>query len=340
MKNLFISILFYMVAISSISQAAEISQPHSKSGRILNSSILIEGPIVKGDFKRFQYFVFAFPARTVWLASPGGDIAEAIMIGQLVRRLKMNVWAPERMLIKRGIQLVVISDHYNNLCASACFFIYAAGTSREGDVLGVHRPRITQEDLKTMTIDQAAFRQTNASDIASEYLRKMGIPNSIIEKESTTKPNDIQWLSDDEVKSLSGYIPEYEDWLEAKCAGIEYKMSEDPEPCKNCTVDQLIAHFQRRVLFAKTDCKADLASSAYTKSRQDLLTEYIENGRIQEVITEWQQVCANKKLKNQCVPFLDCLLSKNVLQCLLSTAPKKLPNVVESGSDAVRYPGP
>ena len=138
MKNFFISILFYMVAISSISQAAEISQPHTKNGDILNRSILIEGPIVKGDFKRFQYFVFAFSVDTVWLASPGGDIAEAMMIGQLVRRLKMQVWAPERMLIKGGIQLVVISDHDNNLCASACFFIYAAGTRRSGDVLGVH----------------------------------------------------------------------------------------------------------------------------------------------------------------------------------------------------------
>lgn len=293
------SIFYCIVGLVSISQAAEISLPVTGGRNLpLNGSILIEGPIVKGDFKRFQYLAFTFSADTVWLASPGGDLAEAIKIGQLVRRLKMDVWAPDSNKTAWYI-MIRVSNPRNNLCASACFFIYAAGTQRFGDILGVHRPRITEEDLKVMTMDQAAFGQVSTSEIASDYLRKMGIPDSIIEKANTTKPNDIQWLTEAEVRSVSGYIPEYEDWFEAKCSETWRNVPEDPNPCKNCSTDELLARWSARAAEQKSRCKLDLAATAHTKARQEVLDEYVKNGRIQELIAEQQQVCATIKSKNQ-----------------------------------------
>lgn len=287
-----------IVAIHS-TLAAEISLPETgEFSRPLNG-ILIEGPIVKGDFKRFQYLALSSSGTgTVFLASPGGDLAEAIKIGQLVRRLQMDVWAPDSNK-KLWNSMIKVSDQRNNLCVSACFFIYAAGTYRAGGVLGVHRPRFAEEDLKAMTMEQAANGQSSTSDIAAAYQRKMGIPNSIIEKAATTKPNDIQWLTEAEVKSLSGYIPEYEDWIEAKCSEAWKNVPDDPKPCKTCSTDELLARWNMRAAEGRSRCKSNLSSAAKTKARQELLDEYVKSGRIQELISEQKIACATVTSKNR-----------------------------------------
>ncbi len=180
-----------------IALSAEISMPESGGKHILMKGILIEGPIVKGDYKRFQYLALSVPPESgvVWLASPGGDLTEAMKIGFLVRRMKYDVQAPKSNKNIWSIMLHV-SDLRNNVCASACFFIYSAGVYRSGDVLGLHRPRITEKDLKYLTMDEAALGQTSTRDIASTYLNKMGIPASIIENMNATKPDDIYWLNE------------------------------------------------------------------------------------------------------------------------------------------------
>ena len=281
-----------------MTRAAEISLPETGEGHRPLNGILIEGPIVKGDFKRFQYLALSLSnAGTVWLASPGGDLAEAIRIGQLVRRMKLSVWAPDSNKKSWSIMLHV-NDPRNNLCASACFFIYASGVDRRGNVLGIHRPRITEEDLRSMSMEQAAFGQLSTTDVTSVYLRKMGIPNSIIERMNSTKPNDIQWLGEDEVKSLSGYIPEYQDWLDAKCPwGIT--VPDDPKPCKECSVDELLARYKLRAMSQNFDCKSGLIGAAQETARREILDEYVKSGRLKEMAEEQKRACATSSAKNQ-----------------------------------------
>lgn len=283
--------------------AAEISLPETGYLRRPLKGILIEGPIVKGDFKRFQYLALSGSHRVVWLASPGGDLAEAIKIGLLVRKLKMNVWAPEANR-RSWNTMIHISDQRNSVCSSACFFIYAAGIYRSGGILGVHRPRIDEEDLKAMTIEQAASGQVSTSEVAAACLRKMGIPNSLIEKAATTKPNDIQWLTEAEVSSLSGYIPEYEDWIEAKCSDTWKSIPNDPKPCKECSVEELLVRERMRAAEHRYGCIDDITSQAKVKARQEALDEYVKSGRIQEVIAEQKSACATPTPKNrrECPP--------------------------------------
>ena len=59
-------------------------------------------------------------ANSVWLASPGGNFSEALLIGRLIRALSLDVWAP----LFAEQPLVRLSDAKNNTCASACFFLY------------------------------------------------------------------------------------------------------------------------------------------------------------------------------------------------------------------------
>ena len=282
-----------------IAWSAEISLP--ESGRHLSplKGVLIEGQIVKGDYKRFQYLALTVPpeGNVVWLASPGGDLAEAVKIGLLVRRLKLDVQVPVSNKNIWSIMLSV-SDPRNNVCASACFFIYAAGVHRSGDILGVHRPRITEEDLKNLTMNEAALGQTSANDLASTYLRKMGVPASIIEKMQTTKPNDIQWLNEDELKSLSGYIPQYEDWLDARCPyGTE--VPEDRNPCKDCSANELLKRWQFRAKSQQFECKSKLIDEERQKAHSEMIEEYVKNGRIKELVDEQKQACVIQTVKNK-----------------------------------------
>ena len=278
-------------------RAAEISLAESGYLNRPLDGILIEGPIVKGDYKRFQLLAFS-GVSTVWLASPGGDLAEAIKIGQLVRKLNMDVWAPES---NRQVwnTMIRVADQRHSVCASACFFVYAAGTYRAGNILGVHRPRFAEDDLRAMTMEQAASGQVSANEVAALYLRKMGISNSLIEKAATTKPSDIQWLTEAEVKSLSGYIPEYADWIEAQCSENWKSVPSDPKPCKDCSVDELLSRWSARAAEHRFSCKNDISSRAKAKARQVALDEYVQNGRIQEIISEQKLACATPTPKNR-----------------------------------------
>ena len=57
--------------------------------------ITIEGEIVAGDYARFLALVLSTKgANSVWLASPGGNFSEALLIGRLIRALSLEVWAP------------------------------------------------------------------------------------------------------------------------------------------------------------------------------------------------------------------------------------------------------
>ena len=159
--------------------------------------------------------------------------------------------------------------------------------------------RFTEEDLKAMSMEQAASGQVSTSEVAATYLHAMGIPNSIIEKAAMTKPNDIQWLTEAEVKSLSGYIPEYEDWIEAKCSDTWKSVPSDPKPCKECSADELLERWSARAAEHRYHCKIDLSSQAKSNARQEALDEYVKNGRIQELITEQKLACATATSKNR-----------------------------------------
>ena len=114
--------------------------------------VTIEGRIAPGDFVKFAALVLATPgANVVWLASSGGNLSEALRIGRLIRQLALEVRAP----VDRAHPLVHLQDADNNTCASACFFLYVAGVSRQGSVLGIHKPALPADEYFTVGLDGA-----------------------------------------------------------------------------------------------------------------------------------------------------------------------------------------
>ena len=201
----------FFLAAASVS-AAEITTPRLPNGQSMQG-IMVEGWIAEGDFEKFERLVTQKDnAGVVWLASQGGDISEAMKIGRLVRELKLEVWAPA----KSNILFPTIASAQNAVCKGACFFIYAAGVHRRGEVLGVERPDPSRQSRK-IGLDQAAYLQTLATQTASSFLKEMGTPTAIAEHLVGLKPGVTTWLKDDEVAALSGDIPEYVDWFTTNC---------------------------------------------------------------------------------------------------------------------------
>src|SRR5450432_1096815 len=100
---------------------------------------VLEGTIVPGDYDKLRKLVEEdCPAKyynsacasSIYLASPGGSVVEAMKIGRLVRTLRWETQIPEEVsadLRQKLTTALTLSDpKANYLCASACFFAFVA----------------------------------------------------------------------------------------------------------------------------------------------------------------------------------------------------------------------
>ena len=95
------------IAVSGFAHSAEITYQPPYSQQTMNDpekqnitfdGFGIEGEIIAGDFEKFDKLVekHGYATNTVALASPGGDVVEAMKIGRLIRELRFSTWAPTR----------------------------------------------------------------------------------------------------------------------------------------------------------------------------------------------------------------------------------------------------
>ncbi len=117
----------------------------------------------------------------VLLASPGGDLAQATIMGEIIRQ--------------RALATAVASSDASGrvkpaYCASACVLVYAGGKTRFGvlgSALGVHR------FVTTRPVDDPVAEAQRIAGAVLGYMTKMGVSSSIVEAMSETR--DIRWLS-------------------------------------------------------------------------------------------------------------------------------------------------
>ena len=100
--------------------------------------------------------------------------------------------------------------------------MFVAGIYRESDyddpILGIHRPYLSENDLKRMRADQAVAAATNARTVVENYLRTMSVPARYVDEMFSVSRDDLKWVSNDDFEAdFKGFIPELREWVDARC---------------------------------------------------------------------------------------------------------------------------
>ena len=203
--------LFLLFALSFSVNSYSLERKDNRFGLILT------GPIEKGDYNKFLELVGndkSIDKTGIVITSNGGDVLEAIKIGDFIRKTGMSVTVRDK-------------------CLSACFFIWAAGVNRymhTDSIIGIHRPFFEKHYFAGLSLMDADKLYASMQDGARRYLLRMGIPNKLIEKMFAT-PSDRMYLVEgndrDEIFSTS---PAFSEWIRSKCNMLTAAEEKDFSP--------------------------------------------------------------------------------------------------------------
>lgn len=88
------------------------------------------------------------------------------------RALQNHTPTPDRILHGEFDPKAGIGDP-NCSCASACFYIWAAGAERDGDVVQVHRPYFNSEEYSTLSANEAQAAYKALQEKVRDFLTKV-----------------------------------------------------------------------------------------------------------------------------------------------------------------------
>ena len=191
------------------------------SGTAAGGAVL-EGKIEAGDFDKFKSFLLnGNNPVEIYLASPGGVLAEAMKIGLLIRTLKLSTVVPSKVLTNQSRELAAAQHDLKDpkadyMCASACFFIFVAGIHRSSDgygpaILGIHSPSLSESALNKLSFDQVAAVDNRTRTSIENYLKMMDVPAKYAEDMFSVPKGKIQWIRNDEFEAdFAGFIPTLE----------------------------------------------------------------------------------------------------------------------------------
>jgi hypothetical protein len=201
--------------------------------KVFRGVLVLEGKFVAGDFNRLHDFLsnksnFEKISGGVFLASPGGNIAEAMKIGSLIRALRLTTDAPSGPptgVSRFGESVIgprqLTDPRHNYLCASACFFVYVAGVYRNLNWtgrLGIHRPSLSEDSQETLSVERALDITWRVRAALTMYLKHMDVPDKYIDLMYSVPPKDVHWITQREYDTdFRGYIPELRNRLDAEC---------------------------------------------------------------------------------------------------------------------------
>lgn len=186
--------------------------------------VIFEGQIEVGDFDKVEKLAREATPTGIYLASPGGNVGEAMRIGALVRRLAWETKSAEGRNVPMNLRDGVAASYgvrdpaRNNQCTSACFFIFISGIYRDGHGIGIHRPYMSPADMERLPPDVAEKLTKNVRTIVELFLRKMGVPLRYAEEMYNMPSDRMRWITDEELAAdFTGFIPEVRIWVKSQC---------------------------------------------------------------------------------------------------------------------------
>jgi len=247
---------------------------------------VLEGVIVPGDYEKVSQFILSSVHSRIFLGSPGGDLGEAIKIGRLLREFKFQTIVPSRnageAIQKMLVQLSGLQNPQRNyVCTSACFFLFIAGIQRMADYgespgLGIHRPYMSDADVRLLSADGAMKAATNTRAVVDAYLREMGVPAKYSDAMFSIQKDTIKWIDPESFTAdFQGFIPELIDWVRARCKKLtdaERKIWDALKDraatrAENLMVQNMLPKWSEQYR-CEYDLQAELSLEAYEKALQ------------------------------------------------------------------------
>jgi hypothetical protein len=251
---------------------------------------VLEGKIEFGDFDKFKNFVLENDKVVeIYLASPGGNLNEALKIGVLTRVLQLSTVVPSKTLTTHDHELAVAQHDLrqskaNYMCGSACFFVFVAGINRKSDglrpaILGIHRPSLSDKDRKTLEYDQVAAAADQIRSTVVKYLTIMDAPVRYAAEMFAVPSGRIRWIRNDEFDAdLEGFIPELKDKLNAKCATHADLENRGDQP-RTITGEQSSGGIARAMPLKRgqtlLDCERDFEVETVVHARQEFVKSWV-----------------------------------------------------------------
>ncbi len=200
-----------MTALSGapIANAAVKIEPNGWQGRASPAyKIVITGRIdhqTRTDFLKAaddtRIKLTAYPI--VELDSLGGDVPEAMAIGDAIRRA--------------GLLTGVFEG--TDECSSACALILASGVKRiVSGKIGIHRPRFDEALFARLSLAEAREKYERMADDVRRYLARMGMADGLYAAMLHVPSDDVRYLSEEECQyyGLAGEDPAWREWQRAK----------------------------------------------------------------------------------------------------------------------------
>lgn len=212
------------------------------------------GKVEQGDDAKFKALVLPL-VRTghlifkVNVFTTGGHVQAAMRIGDQIRTLQAITEAPSRFHDRRGGQWVqrssvecwfytlshpggTVSNGWpgNQIrrdlnrgaanswceCASACFLIWASGVTRGGNYVGIHRFRFEEAYFASLPVAEARTKYAQAEADFRAYLKKLDIPETILDRLFATDSKSMYYLTKSELELVKS-TPYLEELTEARC---------------------------------------------------------------------------------------------------------------------------
>lgn len=183
----------------------------------MQCTIELTGEIRSGDANRLRTMLFADKSRIgddrfLLLDSQGGDIREALRLGEIVK---------SAMLTTTLVRLadMEVDERNNRNCISACFLVYLAGAERKAmwGRIGVHRPYFDPQAYRSQTPLKVSRDQLDLEEAVRVFARAHGASDQLIGKMMAHSSRDVYWLSQDEQSALDGEQSWYQEIMIASC---------------------------------------------------------------------------------------------------------------------------
>ena len=218
-------ILAFILCLSLTAGAlcADITYYDESGSTVDEGGIFINGDIKRGDYAKFINEISrviknkdakGFSKIGVYLNSTGGDLEEAMKIGNATREMLMTT----NVGLLRNYKM----NPKATKCFSACFFIWVAGIERvsitfDHRPLGIHRVYYDRHYYKELSSEKAEIKYKTIKDSSKKYLEEMGVPLKYFDLMYKTASNEIYLLNDEEIDSLDGHAPYYAEMIISRC---------------------------------------------------------------------------------------------------------------------------